>query len=143
MNVLSPDAAAAPSSIMLPLARIADPARRSLQSFDPEIGVVHHLGPLFHLQLDAGGELVGRIGDRLEAQAREPLLDVGTCDGLGDPAGKQIDDLFWRTRRRYDAGQRIGLEILDALLRERRHVGHLLRALCRRDADRTYLTGLD
>src|SRR6267154_1706549 len=30
-----------------------------LRSFDPEIGVAHHLAPLFQLQLDAGGELVG------------------------------------------------------------------------------------
>src|ERR1700712_5448880 len=39
-----------------------------LRSFDPQIGVVNDLAPLFQLQLDARCKLVGRIGDWFEAE---------------------------------------------------------------------------
>src|SRR5258708_11052242 len=122
-------AAAAPSWIILQSILGADPAHCFPWSFDPQTGVAHHLAPLFHLQLDARGELVGLIGDRLEAEGRKPLLDVGPRNSFGDLAGQQLDDLFWRTRGSDDAGQRIGLLILDALLGARPHSRHLLRAL--------------
>src|SRR5258708_2635996 len=60
------------------------PSITSGRSFDPQIRVAHHLAPLFHLQLDARGELVRSIGDRFEAQHRKPLPDVGPCNAPGD-----------------------------------------------------------
>src|SRR5436190_10218257 len=76
---------------------------------DPQICVAHHFGPLFNLELDAGGERVGRVGDRLEAHGREPFADVGLGNAFGDLARQQFDDLFRRAGRCNDAGHRIGL----------------------------------
>jgi hypothetical protein len=89
----------------------SDPMRSadiaSGRSFNPEICGAHHLAPFFHLQPDARTELVGGIGDRLEAKHREPLADVRLCNAFRDLAREQLDDLFRRPCRRYDAGQRV------------------------------------
>src|SRR6476469_4792625 len=63
---------------------------------DPQLCVAHHLAPLVHLEPDTRAKLIRRIGDRLEAEHREALLDVRLGDDFGDLTIKQIDDLFRR-----------------------------------------------
>jgi len=41
---------------------------------------------------------VGRVGDRLVPERRQALLHLRNCNGLGDLAVEECDDVFWRSR---------------------------------------------
>jgi len=64
------------------------------RSFDPQIGVVHTL-PHFSISSLMRARIRRRLATGLKPST-QAALDVGTCDGLGDLAIKQLDDLFWR-----------------------------------------------
>src|SRR4051794_31343949 len=62
--------------------------------FDPQLRISDHLAPFLDLGLDARGELVRRIGDRVEAKRGEPLFHVSLRDRFGDLLIENIDNLF-------------------------------------------------
>ena len=60
-------------------------------SIGADVRVVDDLAPFCDLGLDAGAELVGRVGDRSEAQCLQTLLHVGRGNGLRDFAAPALD----------------------------------------------------
>ena len=55
--------------------------------FDPQLRIMHHLGPLFDFQPDARPELLRCIAHTLEAEHGEALVDVRPRHAFGDLAG--------------------------------------------------------
>src|SRR5947209_9842729 len=58
------------------------PIRPSLLHFD--VGVLDDLAPFGDLHLDPGGELLGGVGDRLQAEADQAVPHVRQRDDAGD-----------------------------------------------------------
>src|SRR5262249_62025469 len=69
--------------------RVAPAAARSLRL---DVGGAHDLAPGFHLRLDAGGKILGRAGDNLEAERRQALLHVRQRETFCDLVAKLADD---------------------------------------------------
>src|SRR6516165_12288425 len=68
------------------------PAKVKDRSLHLDVGPADDLAPLVDLDLDLRGELLRRIGDGVEAEHLEALLDVGQRHDRLDLAVEEIDD---------------------------------------------------
>src|SRR6476661_3387805 len=104
----------------------------SVTLFDPDVRLPDHLLPAREIGADLLGELRRRVADRLDAERRVAVADVGLAKHCGDLLLQAGEDLARRLCRRQDAGPRVDHEALEPALDERRHFGQRARASRRR-----------
>src|SRR5215510_5904337 len=59
-------------------------AQATARSFRLDVGRADDLAPGLHLRLDAGGKILGRTGDNLEAERRQTFLHVRQGENVCD-----------------------------------------------------------
>jgi len=89
-----------------------NPALASLpKSLQRDIRVADDLRPFVDLRPDPRRKLNGRIGDGLEAERCEPLLEFRRHHDHHQGAMQDVDDLARRAGRDHEASDDIGLQI--------------------------------
>src|ERR1700682_6445685 len=82
----------------------------SRRLLDLDAGGLDHLRPAREVLADEGGELLGRIADRLHAERREALLDRRGGERRHGGAVDPGNDLLRQADRADDAGDVVDLE---------------------------------
>src|SRR6267142_1230405 len=90
---------ARPRSAVRPTLRCSTERR----SIDARAAFLHHLRPARDVGLDEFAEFLGRVADRLEAEAGDALAYLGIPQRAGDLALQLRDDAPRRSRRREQA----------------------------------------
>src|SRR5262252_10769552 len=109
-----------------------------LMSLRLHAGSLYALAPALDVALDLGGELLGRVRDRVDAVSVEALEEVGPPDDRDRVVVDLLHDVARRRRRRHEAVPRGDVEA-GQRLGDRRNVGQRLGALRARDAERLEL----
>ena len=117
---------------------VRNPNSYSTLSFASRTTLPH----FFDLGLDARAEFLRLVGNRHKAERGEFLLHVRLRDRLGDLLLQELHDLLRRAGGRHQAGERVGVLILDPLLGEGRDLRHGCGALRRRHAEHAQLAVL-
>src|SRR5262249_31216761 len=92
--------------------------------------------------LDVVGKFLRRAGDRIEAETREALLDLGKCVDPGNLLLQLLDDLCGRCRRRQRPDPKRNIVTGYAGLSKRGHVRKHRLGLAACDRERAKLSVL-